>query len=192
MDINLLDFAGMVTQAMAPKHAADKTPEPLQPAKPFWRFPTFKRKSLAYKGLKNTDGKPVKAALETETSDIPEDTPLLKVGASDAAAENKKYGRSQSMEDDEEPFVPNPRSKVMFNLPEKTKAKSKEATTQEPSSITSLQPTAEDAEQSAATSSSALIGTEVQPPVADTGIQPVAPSNVKESDAPGHDLQLDN
>ena len=177
---------------MSIKHA-DKAPPVPKARKPFWRIPNFFRRGPAYKALVNSDRNPSKATLDSETSDIPEDAPLLKVGASDAAAENKKYGRSQSTEEEEEPFVPRPRSKVMFSLPEKSKGKAKDIQPAAGETAANRLDTAQvvdGGEQTAAVSNTALIGTEVQPPIASTDIQPVAPSNDKEPDVPSNTVPL--
>ena len=169
---------------MSVKHA-DKAPAVPMARKTFWRLPKFLPKGPGYKTLVNSDRNSSKATLDSETSDIPEDAPLLKVGASDAAAENRKYGRSQSVEEEEEPDVPRPHSKVMFSLPDKSKGKAKDFQTpaDEP---TNNRPDSTQAangnEQTAAVSNTALIGTGVQPPIAGTDIQPVAPSNDKVPD----------
>lgn len=160
--------AGMVATALSVKHA-DKAPAVPTARKAFWRIPKFVHKGPAYKALVNRDRNTSKATLDSETSDIPEDAPLLKAGASDAAAENKKYGRSQPAEEEEEPFVPRPRSKVMFSLPEKSKGKAQDIQTADETTTNRL---------------------EVQPPIAGTDIQPVAPSNDKEPDVPSNIVPL--
>lgn len=188
----MLQCAGMVAEAMSVKHVEKSILQATR--RPFWRMPKFTRKGPAYKSLANADGKPSEAAqLNSETSDIPEDAPLLKVAATDAAAEGKKYGRSQSMEEEEEAFVPRPNSKVMFKLPEKPKAKSTEpaAGGQTSNLLSQSEAIASDnAAQAAPISNNALIGTEVQPPVAGTEIQPVAPSNDKSPNVPGNNVSL--
>lgn len=185
---NLTEHAGMVGDAMSVKHT-DKSPDAPKTRKSFWRIPRFKRKGPAYKSLTNADGRPSEA-LNSETSDIPEDAPLLKVAAADAAAEGKKYGRSQSMEEEEEDFVPRPHSKVMFNLPEKSKAKPSEPAAEGQNNMMFNQSPAIDYNEQTAAVNSALIGTDVQPSLTGTDIQPVPPSNDRDPDVSGNTVSL--
>lgn len=186
----------MVAEAMSVKLADHKASTP-ETNKPFWHLPSWLRlRRPAYKALKDADGMPIKGnTLISESSDIPEDSPLLKKAGLDAAAEGRKFGRTRSDLEDEEPFVPRPNSKVAFNLPDKKKDRAAAG----PASSGAVDSTPDargDPEiQPAALSSipehqPTLIGTNVQPPVTGTDVVPVAPMSDMQSGILGDEVPL--
>ena len=183
----------MVAEAMSVKLANQKASVP-ETKKPSWHLPSWlKLRRPAYKALKDADAVPSKGnTLTSESSDIPEDSPLLKKAGLDAAAEGRKFGRTRSDLEDEEPFVPRPNSKVAFNLPDKKKTRT--AADAAPPGAVDTMPDAHGDDEVVSGSTpeqhSALIGTNVQPPVTGTDVVPVAPMDDTQPGTLGDDAPL--
>ena len=110
----------MVAEAMAVQLPSKSAPvATIKPKRStFWHIPLFGHRGPAYQSLKDVDS-PIKGKGSMASAAANEDTddmPLLKAGDPIKGKYQEKLTR-RAASDDDETFVPNPNSKIRFQLP---------------------------------------------------------------------------